>query len=104
MAGLLRGAVARWICWFGPCCFVRGGVRGRIVLAGQFDGVNAIDGQFVAVAISRQKDFDKGGLLQLWMGELTVIYIAYYALASLQPDRDIAPIIEGGFDLSFEII
>jgi hypothetical protein len=75
-----------------------------MVLAGQFDGANGLDGDFVAAATSRQEDFEERGFVPLRTRELAIVHISDHTLTILQRDRHMAAIIESGFDLAFQVV
>src|SRR5919198_5845901 len=74
-----------------------------IVLAGQCHRLNRGHGIFPPLTAAGEEHLDKGLFAELWMGELPVEHKAFHAFASLEGDGDMAAVIKGGLDLSFQL-
>src|SRR6266511_2144232 len=80
------------------------GLASRIVLARQCHRLNRGDDICPPLAAAGEEHLDKGLFDKLRMGELPVEHVACNDFPSLEGDGDMAAVIKGGLDLSFQLM
>src|SRR6266511_3057207 len=80
------------------------GLASCIVLARQCHRLNRGDGICPPLAAASEEHLDKGLFGKLRMGELPVEHVPCNDFPSLEGDGDMATVIKGGLDLSFQLI